>query len=468
MTQRPALLAAALAALVSSAHTFSVQVGSASQCGDLDVNWSGGTGPFQILITPLYNVPVNISVPSSADGSYTVSNLRIAQGKQFVVTMSDSTGFNSGGTSPLITVGPGNSNCNTTATGDLGFSFQLPNSLQQCNPYQFVGYSGAAQPVTITGLIPGGEAVILKPPVGPTMYQWPNVNVAAGTSVIFSVTDAKGGSGGSSDAVQVQQSNDQSCLNGNSPTSTAVGQPSSTSGGSGQSGSSNSSVAAIAGAVVGCLVGLAAIVSLALFFIKRRKATRSPYGAGTRTHRIDSVDLDHDASTSGPVPAIYPYPYHSDSASHLGAATDYRDHSPTSNASAASADPFNPPPPSPQQSSARRTSDGYGAYVDATSASGRSSHGPRSSASRKAAMANSGGSRQAARYILHTDMDDIAEPDEHGVVELPPQYTERRQPSGSTGAQSESATGIHSERPGDSSYPPNSSDNTSERQSQYP
>ena len=45
--------------------------------------------------------------------------LQIQATSQFLLTMSDATGFNSGGTTPLLTVGAsvGGKSCNTTSPG---------------------------------------------------------------------------------------------------------------------------------------------------------------------------------------------------------------------------------------------------------------------------------------------------------------------------------------------------------------
>ncbi|OAX32726.1 hypothetical protein K503DRAFT_701624 [Rhizopogon vinicolor AM-OR11-026] len=65
--------------------------------------------------------------------------------------MSDNTGFGSGGTSTILTVGPpvANNNCNTTISPP-DFFFSTPLELQQCNDYSFTTYDGAVLPVTIT------------------------------------------------------------------------------------------------------------------------------------------------------------------------------------------------------------------------------------------------------------------------------------------------------------------------------
>src|SRR6267154_122551 len=120
------------------------------------------------------------------------------------------------------------------------------------------------------GLIPGGESVVLNPPTG-SSFNWV-ADVKAGTSLIFLMTDSQGRQGGSSDLMTVALSNDVSCLNATSPSST-TSVPSSTSSGvvttssgasptSSQSTSSSSNVGAIAGTVVGCAIAIAALVTL--------------------------------------------------------------------------------------------------------------------------------------------------------------------------------------------------------------
>jgi hypothetical protein len=51
---------------------------------------------------------------------------------EFLLTMSDALGFNTGGTTTLLTVGPpvANNSCNTKLKQD--FYFQLPSALKQC------------------------------------------------------------------------------------------------------------------------------------------------------------------------------------------------------------------------------------------------------------------------------------------------------------------------------------------------
>ena len=148
------------------------------------------------------------------------------------LVMSDATGFGSGGTSLITQVGPSltGKSCNTTDPG-VDFFFSLDSALTQCRlvyhsdtlrqprltstrrSYAFSDYDKAIQPVIITvspthqplnvelsrtysqqGFIPGGNTFQLKPPTGPTSFDW-KANLDAGTSVVFSMTDSQGRNG---------------------------------------------------------------------------------------------------------------------------------------------------------------------------------------------------------------------------------------------------------------------------------
>ncbi|KAG1862212.1 hypothetical protein F4604DRAFT_1957434 [Suillus subluteus] len=422
----------------SAVRAFSVTVGTPTQCDDLSVSWTGGQAPFEILLTPVFEVPQNISVPASAfsngKGSYTISQLPFWNETQFLLTMSDATGFGSGGTSPILKVGNpvAKNNCNTTGPS-VDFTFDLPTSLQQCNGYIFDGYDNAVQPITITALIPGGESLILYPPTGPS-YTWV-ADVSAGTTLVFVMTDSQGGQGGSSDLETVALSNNATCLSSNSPSSTAsvpsstASTSTSTSAGvsptSSQSNSSSSDTATIASAVIGCVVALAALVSLGMFLLRKRRASRSPFvlsSSKRHSRRLPSTDLDHEGSQYGHVPPIYPFPYQADSVSHLAPPIHPVTQSHLTNPSTGNSlsDPHTPFSQTMHSRQISR-SDTLAGYGD-VGGSSKSSAGRR-----KAAMAGQTAYKPSTRFILHTDVEDVV-PDDNGIVELPPQYSEYRRP----------------------------------------
>ncbi|KAF8140320.1 hypothetical protein EV363DRAFT_341458 [Boletus edulis] len=434
---RPSILPSFLyfALYFSVALSFSVTVGSPpTQCGSLNVTWTGGQAPFQIMLIPVYNIPRNISVPSTAfsnkQGSYQISPIPFTSGKQFFLTMSDATGFGTGGISELLTVGePVNgASCNTT-NPTLAYSFSLPSSLQQCSSYVFNGYDGAVLPVTITGFIPGGDVFFLHPPSTGTSYTW-LADVAAGTTIVFSMTDAHGISGGSSDTQLVSLSDIASCLNPTSPSSTITTIPSSTHVGSSTSSPSQPSTSSgvskgtIAGAVFGALLAATAVVALAVFCLKRQRHGRSPYGFAT-SRRPNSVELD-PGMDNFQHPPIHPFPYQTDSVSHLpppvipasaAMRASYQETSSTSPSVYLSEAPHT----LQQHSRSNSNTDSFPAFGDIASSS--MSSGGR----RKAAMAGIPTYQHSTRFIVHTDAEDIPA-GEAEVVELPPQYSERRTP----------------------------------------
>lgn len=77
------------------------------------------------------------------------------------------------------------------------------------------------------GLIPDGNTTVLSPPIGKS-FDW-NVNVASATNLMFVMIDSQGRQGGASDLLTVGASDDSSCLNNLSPSSTATPTPTATS-----------------------------------------------------------------------------------------------------------------------------------------------------------------------------------------------------------------------------------------------
>ncbi|KAG6851185.1 hypothetical protein H0H93_015195 [Arthromyces matolae] len=362
----------------------------------------------------------------------------------------------------------------------------LVEAAKQLWPYVFSGYNGATQPVTITGTIPGGQSFLLFPPLGSTSYTW-NADVAAGTSLLFTMVDAQGRNGGTSDIKTVGITDDYTCLNAQSPSSTAVSlSPTSTSLATGSSQTASpspsavaqqkTSIAAIAGTVIGALIFLAVVITLGLFFLRKRRDN------GNSRHPINrDIDLTYDpghtydnypyysTATSGsasaaPLTSVQgisgydsssftdgaqtqqyyqqasytpstPYTtseYQSQSQHRYQDNSEYQSQTPYPEASqylpslhslpqshsqqGSEADPFNP---------YELTSDPSLIRPYDVSEAGSTTM---SSAQRKAAMAGVQ-PYTPSRFIVHTDVEDELPPPNHdGIVELPPQYSERRAP----------------------------------------
>ncbi|KAH9487005.1 hypothetical protein JR316_0001071 [Psilocybe cubensis] len=413
----------------------------------------------------VFGTPRNVSIPSSAynDGKGSFSyQLPFDNQTQLAIMMSDSTGFNAGGVSELQSVRPSNGrSCNTTEP-----------TLQQCRPYLIEAYTQAVQPVTIYVIVPGGSVTTLKPPTGPTSFTW-NANAARGTSMMFMLVDAQGRQGGSSDIIPVGVSDDTSCLNASSPsttsnppfsTSTSSSSPSSTSG-----SKSGISIAAVAGTVIGALIFLSVTVTLGLFFL-RRKQEKANLGFSdnkpSRPPRMGSgTDLPYDSNHGSGVlhsggilpsnlPPLSPYPYSPNSSipqssnpfldSHSGGPNTASSHNLLLPSGQYQPSPFDasseylPRPPhiqgyldqsplEPNKSSSPSKPPGIEPETYLMQTRPPSSIPETISTSRKAALAAAASNQRPTRFIVHTDVeDDIPPPNADGIVELPPQYSERR------------------------------------------
>ncbi|KAF6766156.1 hypothetical protein DFP72DRAFT_8486 [Ephemerocybe angulata] len=315
---------------ISSVFAFTFTSGSPSQCDALTIEWQGGKAPFELLFVPLFGTPQNVSIPDSAfaDGKGSFSTIVLFPEKQrLVLTMSDSTGFGTGGTTDVMTVAQSKGGTCDSSDRGVAFPFQLNSALTQCRPFTFEGYGAAVQPITIWAVIPGGQPTVLHPPSGNT-FSW-TANVAAGTSMIFLMTDAQGRQGGASDIKLVGASDDSSCINGNSPSSTL--KPTSASSTASQTSSTSKStetpsssatpnngltIGAIAGTVIGSLLFLAVIVTLGLFFLKSMKKKSDkrktpPEYRHSRRMPSDGTFFDRAPNPHGPPnpmpPAHYPY-----------------------------------------------------------------------------------------------------------------------------------------------------------------
>lgn len=482
----PFTLVVFLISLSTFASAFSFTAGTPSECDNLSISWSGGTGPFQLLIIPVFGTPRNISIPttsfSGGQGTYALP-LALPAGQKFVLTMSDATGFGAGGTTDVMSVGASQGgSCNTTDPG-IAFAFQLNVALQQCRPFVFSSYRTAAQPVAIMAVIPSGTSIVLNPPVGSNSFSW-TANVMQGTSMIFMMTDALGNQGGSSDIKIVGATDDNTCLNNLSPSSTSRAPTSTAIGVHSTAGHTTSSsspsatptqgvpISAIAGTVIGALLFLAVVVTLGLFFLRKRSGSFDTGGGDFRkpSRRLQSdVDLSHDPGRdSHPLDAT-PYgfspqtnapfrPYQSDAtptthpySSYTSASSTAHDLYSPSSTIPHDADPFADShlPPSSQYRTPSQSHPAFSQFyspsdplvADPFNSSGppvlssaefslqRSEQAPStdsmSTAQRKASVAGLN-AYKPQRFIVHTDADDILPPpNDEGVVELPPQYSER-------------------------------------------
>ncbi|KAI0651954.1 hypothetical protein C8Q79DRAFT_1005202 [Trametes meyenii] len=471
------------------AANFTFSYGVANQCDDFQVSWTGGTAPFQLTFAPAYGTPRTLNIPANnfnnGKGSFTTT-LPFATGKQVLAIMSDATGFASGGISKPITVGKTTSkqSCNTTDIA-VDFFYETNLALNQCRTYSFTGYGQAVQPITIRGLIPGGTSFVLNPPRGSVEFEWV-ADIAQGTSLMFIVTDAQGRQGGSSQINVVGMSDDNTCLVKGAPASvtnapsrtsppvsrTATSAAHSTSATASSTGvpdtttpSGKTSAGTVVAAVIACLVAAFIVGTLVWWFLRRRRGTSVFKGGFFGKFHKKEVDLMHDPGLPPPA-SVSPYPlYHPQAGADIStpnSTINLLGEGRPSSFYASSTAMFAQAPPS--AATAQFPPAVYRSSVHEASVHGRPDEGSvaswdptvTSGMRRKAAMAGVSPYAPSTRFILHTDIDDDPPPPpDDEVIELPPQYSERRTPAQpSTEPSSPGASGSGSRRAQGTDLPP--------------
>ncbi|KIL70905.1 hypothetical protein M378DRAFT_155847 [Amanita muscaria Koide BX008] len=336
--------------------------------------------------------------------------------------------------------------CDTKGPG-VAFTYDLNTALQQCRPYTISGYTGAIQPITVYGVIPRGQPFVLHPKVG-SSYDW-TANVASGTDIVFFMVDSQGNQGGTSDVIRVSISDDSTCINSSSPSSTTSAPSSQTSGSSTTSAPANNSttsggftIAAIAGTVIGAVLFLAVVITMSLYFSRRKRETypRPPPFSLTDENPPEIEYADVPGTTPNP------YPYVASSLSTNASTYPLRAMDPYGSTTSSQYQSI------PHQSFSQTNSvmdfestlpalaNPHGSLIplDARTEAGSSTSARTSyytnrtaptTTTRTSEKGRTVSVQPPARYIVHTDVEDFApQPDENGVVELPPMYSERRGP----------------------------------------
>ena len=263
--------------------------------------------------------------------------------------------------------------------------------------------------------------------MGQSSFNW-TADVAAGTDIIFFVIDAQGHQGGGSNITRVGNSNDDGCLKSDSPASTtslgsgpthASSNPTVTSSLKDPSKSSgNITMTDIAGAVIGGIVFLTVVVTLVIFFRRKRNARSSQGGFkrqpehGDRMNppsghpgpsasvHISQSSYQHDSNPFGSTAVPYQSPINTYQAYPGACLLPSESHGPLSN------------PHSP-------TSVPVAATAEESASSRIDSE--QSMYERKKAKALVADLPPPQRYIVHTVMEDeVPRLDEN---ELPPRYT---------------------------------------------
>ncbi|CAE6517126.1 unnamed protein product [Rhizoctonia solani] len=214
-----------LAHLISTCSAFSFVFSSQpSQCQSLTIQWTEGTGPYRLFLVPVGHVTpeirtiVNMEIPVGQLS--TNLTLRFPENSRFVAVMSDSTGFGTGGTSSIYTVGSGPSGCLPTTAGQADFYMYTDSATpSQCGSYKISWDAGVTGPVHIYGVIPGGQSFQVNPPSSGTSYDW-TTNVREGIRMLFLAVGGNNENGGSTDITTIARGS-SGCINSQSPSSTA-------------------------------------------------------------------------------------------------------------------------------------------------------------------------------------------------------------------------------------------------------
>lgn len=303
----------------------------------------------------------------------------------------------------------------------------------------------------LQGMIPLGDPFVLHPSVGPTSYNW-IADVPEGTSITFAMIDSHGRSGGSSDLKFVGDSDDSSCINSSSPTSTVNTNDLSTSGPSPSqqpSSTSRSSLSsgAIAGIVIGVILGLLLAVLL-VWYWKHRKARAEP----SRLPEADSSDPHHRHLSIfrrtrhlRPVDLLHGHVMSYAASSSLSLPRPGPPKSPTPEVSPFVLNSSDSAPGRLLTPSASERADishiddeeqqVLVAPSDPTETARRSSVSTSRVSEKTGTLASSRNATSLPRLIVHNDIEDVEGDGDGSYIELPPVYSENRSSRLTTDAQ---------------------------------
>jgi len=330
---------------LSSAFTWSFNA-PPQQCGNLSITISGsGQPPYRVLILPFGPSPLpnNTEVRKIIDQPFPSNTatevtwqLNYPANSQLVAVVSDQSGFGSGGTSVAAQVLPSNDascfDASTNVSPQFVFNIEPPNQIVQCSPTRIWWDKSTVQGnAAFLGVIPGGQSftvplsTLSDIPSQGTGFTW-TPSVRAGTTLFVVGGDSRGaGSAGSVlFTVSAGTTQNNTCLNDQSPSSTPAkpaggsyptnSAEASTGGygngtGNGQTGSNNPSsnnTGAIVGGVIGGLVFLIAL-ALVLLFLHRRK--RLSTHQNEKPVDLIHVDDDDEPPRNGATPNELPQYY---------------------------------------------------------------------------------------------------------------------------------------------------------------
>ncbi|KAK0192881.1 hypothetical protein F5146DRAFT_1041852 [Armillaria mellea] len=398
-----------------------------TQCQNLTVSISGsdGQGPYRILIVPFGSTPFanNTEVRRILDQKFSSDSatevtfqLSYPENSQFVAVVSDATGFGSGGTSVAAQVTSSSDTSCFDASKEVSpefvYSIEPSNQIVQCQQTRIWWDPANVQGTpNFLGVIPGGqsftvpEASMTNVTSQGTGFSW-TPSIRGGTTLLLVGGDDRGNGTAGSALFTVSSgiSNNSTCLNSESPSSTpgtpAGGSyPTGTSGeGTGSNSSNGNNTGAIVGGVIGGVVGVVALLLL-LWFLRRRHRQKQ--------EKEKTVDLLHedDGDERSPTAAELPQYYEPE--------------------------PFIVPDPTVASEDGRLSADGRPISQVLSSRSGTPDI-PGSTTSMGGARKGGLRSLRPVNIIQHDDAGPSGPPmareeEEPETIELPPAYTKIRQ-----------------------------------------
>ncbi|ORX39049.1 hypothetical protein BD324DRAFT_618333 [Kockovaella imperatae] len=381
-----------LATLIPTALGFSFNTSTPTQCGDMTVQWDGGTEPFYLILIPTESLTagriMNVSIPPGLQPPYSHTfRLDEPAGLHFLATMYDSKGFGTGGTTSTLRVGSSsNTSClSTDLRYDFFFYIDPQNNPSQCQSMRISWDNTITYPLNLYGLIPSGTPfdIPISQQTGNVSVDW-QVDIDDGTQFLLFMADAgEYQTGGSTSLFTVQSGNDN-CMTSSSPKiagnasggsndtgssgGSVEGVGGSSSGGDGQGSTNGSGGGGGAGAHTGAIVGgtlggvaFLALLGILLWFCIRQR-TRDKSNDNVRSYGFNKEKGPRESrghlDLLGPQG---PERHHSDDSSNTAALGDGRSYTPM---------PFRYPSPEARDSNGSPlASAGFGAHdMPATSA----------------------------------------------------------------------------------------------------
>lgn len=317
-----------------------------TQCGNvtLSISGSGGQPPYNLLIIPNGPSPLPNDVEVRTiqnipfSGTSMSFKLNYPENSSFVAVVSDQSGYGSGGASASVAVQKSSdSSCYSISKPTKiawDFNFDPTGGLTQCESVRLWWDPTLVNgTVNFLGTIPGGTSFAVPPGSLSSVtgfgtgFNW-TVDIAGGTNIILLGNDQGGIGIGGYSSVTIANTLDETCLNKNSPSSTAGSPaggvyPTSTQSGNGShptqssGNSSGNHSSSNIGPIIGGVLGGVALLVTAFWYLRRR-----PYPVVSQQRSVNlnvlEAPLDDEDGNGGDhdLPQHYrPQPFLPDSTS---------------------------------------------------------------------------------------------------------------------------------------------------------